>query len=144
MPAVAPSLTGVRTHVEADADGKQRCLRLLPGTHRKWHQLHGMGEAHTKDINRIDDAIDPRFADYPGEVDVPVAAGDLVVGDARLFHATHANTTGEYRTVICWGDARVRSFTPSAPCSIAFWASHSCFLTHPGKTVSSTTESPAS
>ena len=74
MPAVAPSLTGVRTHVEADADGKQRCLRLLPGTHRRWHQLHGMGEAHAKDINRIDDAIDPRFADYPGEVDVPVAA----------------------------------------------------------------------
>ena len=23
-----------------------------------------------------------------------------MVGDARLFHATHANTTGEYRTVI--------------------------------------------
>ena len=31
---------------------------------------------------------------------MPVLAGDLVVGDARLFHATHANTTDEYRTVI--------------------------------------------
>ena len=59
-----------------------------------------MGMAHTKDINRIDDEHDSRFADYPGKVDVPVAAGDLVVGDARLFHATHGNTTGEYRTVI--------------------------------------------
>ena len=59
-----------------------------------------MGTAHTKDINRMDDEHDPRFADYPCEVDVPVQAGDLVVGDARLFHATHANTTGEYRTVI--------------------------------------------
>ena len=48
----------------------------------------------------MDDEHDPRFADYPCEVDVPVQAGDLVVGDARLFHATHANTTGEYRTVI--------------------------------------------
>ena len=59
-----------------------------------------MGPAHTRDINRMDDEHDPRFADYAGEVDVPVRAGDLVVGDARMFHATHANTTGEYRTVI--------------------------------------------
>ena len=58
-------------------------LRLLPGTHRRWHQLHGMGEAHTRNINRMDDEHDPRFADYPGEVDVPVKAGDLVP-DPRL------------------------------------------------------------
>ena len=83
-----------------DTSRENGCRRLLPGTHRGWHQLHGMGEAHTKDINRMDDEHDPRFADYPGEVDVPIEAGDLVVGDARLFHATHANTTGEYRTVI--------------------------------------------
>ena len=43
---------------------------------------------------------DPRFLDYPDEVDVPIKAGDLVVGDARMFHATHANTTDQYRTVI--------------------------------------------
>ena len=69
-----------------DTSREKGCLRLLPGTHRRSHQLHGLGTAHTKDINRIDDAHDPRFADYPGEVDVPLQAGDLVVGDARLFH----------------------------------------------------------
>jgi hypothetical protein len=83
-----------------DTTRENGCLRLLPGSHRRWHQLHGMGEAHTRDINRVDNEHDPRFADYAGEVDVPVRAGDLVVGDARMFHATHANTTGEYRTVI--------------------------------------------
>jgi ectoine hydroxylase-related dioxygenase (phytanoyl-CoA dioxygenase family) len=83
-----------------DTTRENGCLRLLPGTHRKWHRLHEAGEAHTRDINRADDMDDPRFADYPGEIDVPVRAGDLVVGDARLFHATHANTSDEHRTVI--------------------------------------------
>ena len=76
------------------------CLRLLPGTHRRRHLLHDLGEAHTRAINRMDDPDDPRFLDYPGEVDVPVRAGDVVVGDARMFHAAHANRSAEKRTVI--------------------------------------------
>ena len=92
-----------------DTTRENGCLRLLPGTHRRWHELHAMGEAHTKDINRMDDGDDPRFLDYPGEIDVPIKAGDLVVGDARLFHATHANTTDEHRTVITiWFHPRFR------------------------------------
>ena len=76
------------------------CLRLLPGTHRHRHLLHDLGEAHTREINRIDDPEDPRFRDYPGEVDVPVKAGDVVVGDARMFHSAHANLSDVKRTVI--------------------------------------------
>ncbi|MCY4139805.1 MAG: phytanoyl-CoA dioxygenase family protein [Rhodobacteraceae bacterium] len=83
-----------------DTSRENGCLRLLPGTHRRWHRLHEMGDAHTRDINRMDNEHDGRFADFPGEIDVPVRAGDLVVGDARLFHATHANTTREFRTLI--------------------------------------------
>ena len=48
----------------------------------------------------MENESDPRFLDYPGEVDVPIKAGDLVIGDGRMFHATHANKTNEYRTVI--------------------------------------------
>ena len=76
------------------------CLRLLPGTHRHRHVLHDMGEAHTREINRMEDPDDPRFRDYAGEVDVPVKAGDVVVGDARMFHSAHANRSDEKRTVI--------------------------------------------
>jgi hypothetical protein len=83
-----------------DTTRENGCLRLIPGTHRKWHSLHGTGTAHTHDISRAENMNDPRFADYPGEVDVPVQAGDLVIGDARLFHATHSNLTDEHRTVI--------------------------------------------
>ena len=76
------------------------CLRLLPGTHRRRYLLHDMGEAHTYDINSIENPDDPRFLDYPNEQDVPMRAGDLVIGDARMFHATHANRSDQRRTVI--------------------------------------------
>ncbi len=31
---------------------------------------------------------------------MPIKAGDLLVGDSRLLHATHANTSDQRRTVI--------------------------------------------
>lgn len=83
-----------------DTRRENGCLRLLAGSHKYQHALHNLGEAHTKDINRMDNPDDPRFLDYPNEVDVPVKAGDLVVGDARMFHATHENASDEQRTVI--------------------------------------------
>lgn len=76
------------------------CLRVLPGSHRRRHPLHDLGEAHTRDVNSIGDPDDPRFRDYAGAADVPVTAGDLVVGDARLLHAAHANQSDRQRTVI--------------------------------------------
>ncbi|MCY4064072.1 MAG: phytanoyl-CoA dioxygenase family protein [Chloroflexi bacterium] len=83
-----------------DTRRENGCLRLLAGSHQYRHVLHEMGEAHTKDINRMDNPDDPRFKDYLNEVDVPIKAGDLVVGDARMFHATHENASSEQRTVI--------------------------------------------
>ena len=83
-----------------DTTRENGCLRVLPGTHRRRHVLHGMGEAHTPEINRVENPVDPRFLDYPEEEDLPVLAGDLVVGDARMFHATHANRSSQRRTVI--------------------------------------------
>ena len=61
---------------------------------------HAAEWAHTKDVNRMDNPEDPRFLNYPNEVDVPIKAGDLVIGDARMFHATHENSSDEQRTVI--------------------------------------------
>jgi FPC/CPF motif-containing protein YcgG len=36
----------------------------------------------------------------PDEVDVPVVAGDLLIGDARILHAAHRNDTDARRTLI--------------------------------------------
>lgn len=83
-----------------DTTRQNGCLRVMPGTHRRRHALHGMGEAHVGYINRMDHPDDPRFGDFAGEIDVPVKAGDLLIGDARLFHATHENQSDAWRPVI--------------------------------------------
>ena len=62
--------------------------------------MHDIGEAHNFEINRIDNPEDLRFSDFPGEIDVPMRAGDLVIGDARMFHAAHSNNSSDPRTVI--------------------------------------------
>jgi hypothetical protein len=76
------------------------CLRVIPGTHCRripFHQI--LGDAHTDET--YDAAPDsPLFSHHPDEVDVIVKAGDLVIGDARLLHAAHANQTDETRTCL--------------------------------------------
>lgn len=65
------------------------CLRVIPGTHQEpdfeWFHV---------DLNTIGHLFHPR------EIDVPVKAGDLVVLDARCFHARHGNKTPDDRTVL--------------------------------------------
>tara|TARA_A100001037_G_scaffold152166_1_gene137358 strand:- start:5198 stop:6067 length:870 start_codon:yes stop_codon:yes gene_type:complete len=76
------------------------CLRVIPGSHRKRHELHGMGSAHQKEINSYANPNDLRFSDYPDEIDIPIKPGDLVIGDGRMFHAAHSNDSERWRTVI--------------------------------------------
>lgn len=83
-----------------DTSKENGCLRVIPGSHRRRHPLHELGDAHAAEANRFDDPDDPRFFDYDGEIDVPMISGDLLVGDARLLHATHANKSNSHRTVI--------------------------------------------
>jgi ectoine hydroxylase-related dioxygenase (phytanoyl-CoA dioxygenase family) len=47
------------------------------------------------------------MADHPGQVTLPLRAGDAVVIDYRRLHGTHANTTDERR------DCLLLAFTPS-------------------------------
>lgn len=77
------------------------CLRLLRGTHRKRHPMHdAVPDAHTDDLRRVADPDHPAYQSVPEEVDVPVRAGDLVIGDSRLLHSSHANKSDQRRTVI--------------------------------------------
>ena len=77
------------------------CLRLLRGSHRKRHRMHDeVPNAHTDALRRVADPDHPAYQSIPEEVDVPVAAGDVVIGDARLLHSAHANKSAQRRTVI--------------------------------------------
>lgn len=76
------------------------CLRVISGTHLKRHRLHDiLLEPHTEEIEAEgpDSICHQVMSD---EIDIVAAPGDLVIGDARVIHATHANTTGSMRTAI--------------------------------------------
>ena len=89
------------------------CLRFLPGSHVRRHPLHdGMADGHVA-LARADDLDRAEFADVPGEREVRSMPGDLVVGDARLLHAAHANTVEERRSLITlWFQPRYDQLSP--------------------------------
>lgn len=75
------------------------CLRVLPGSHRTEHELHR--RSALADHLGYDGAdSDPLLAFAPGERDVPARKGDLIIRDARLLHATHANATDAWRPML--------------------------------------------
>ena len=95
--AVPMAFVMVYTCATAPANG---CLRIIPGSHRRRIDLHDqLPEAHTRTASAAD-AEGPAHGDHPLAVDVPVRRGDVVIGDARVLHATHANRSGARRTVI--------------------------------------------
>ena len=82
-----------------DTRPENGCLRAIPGSHRRWFPQHDMG-GHDAGTRHADPETSPAYADSPGQADISVKAGDLLVGDARILHAPHGNQTAERRTVI--------------------------------------------
>lgn len=77
------------------------CLRVINGSHLTRHRLHDiLPNAHGAELQRVENADHPAFQQYPDEVDITVNAGDVVIGDSRLLHASHSNQSNERRTVI--------------------------------------------
>ncbi len=84
-----------------DTDRRNGCLRAIAGSHLNRHPMHEhVDEAHTDELRAMADPDHPAYQPVPGEVDVPVRAGDLVIGDSRLLHAAHGNKSDRRRTVI--------------------------------------------
>jgi hypothetical protein len=84
-----------------DTTPENGCLRLVPGSHRRYHPLHDLlPSAHGEALARASDPEHPAFRPVEGEVALPVRAGDLVIGDARLLHGAYANRSDAERTLI--------------------------------------------
>ena len=84
-----------------DTDRQNGCLRVIPGSHLQRHSLHEqVDNAHTDELRSLTDPEHPAYKPARGELDVPVRAGDLVIGDSRLLHAAHGNKSDIRRTVI--------------------------------------------
>ena len=84
-----------------DTTAYNGCLRVIKGSHLNRHPLHDLlPSAHGESLQRVENADHPASQQFPDEVDLPVKAGDLVIGDSRLLHASHGNQSDERRTVI--------------------------------------------
>ena len=93
-----------------DTTPKNGCLRVIPGSHRNYHSLHKTIAAHDEGLARVTDPDAAAFKDHPDQLPVPVKAGDLLVGDARLIHGAFANTTQAERPLLTlWYIPRFKS-----------------------------------
>ena len=84
-----------------DTTRRNGCLRIIPGSHLQRTPVHDrLPDAHTEALASADNPDDPVFGSMPGEVAVPVKAGDLVIGDARLLHSAYANQSVDERSLL--------------------------------------------
>ncbi|HET6940620.1 MAG TPA: phytanoyl-CoA dioxygenase family protein [Sphingomicrobium sp.] len=83
-----------------DTHSQNGCLRVIPGSHRSDHELHHLDAAHSEGMQGYKDPSNPAYADHPEQLAVPVRAGDVLIGDARLIHGAFANRTNEERPLL--------------------------------------------
>ena len=70
-----------------DTSPENGCLRVIPGSHLKRHPLHDQtSPPHTDELRTYANPNNIAFQRAAGEIDVPVKAGDLVIGFGTLFH----------------------------------------------------------
>jgi phytanoyl-CoA hydroxylase len=88
----------------SDTSVENGCLKVIPGSHLKRHELHDrLVPAHEQGARFIEEDDEVMFSDHPDQVNVMVKAGSLVLADARLLHSAHRNQTDVRRTlVLAW------------------------------------------
>lgn len=84
-----------------DTNEENGCFRVMPGTHVKRVPLHDrLLVPHANETYFAPEEDSDLFGDPPGAIDVPVKAGDLVIGEGRLLHAARANRSSLRRTLL--------------------------------------------
>ena len=89
-----------------DTKPENGCLKVIPSTHRKRIDLHDKLLYASKQGNVLQPGSESKekysvmFSDHPGQVDVCVKAGSLVMRDARLLHSVRKNHTDRRRTML--------------------------------------------
>jgi len=108
-----------------DTSRENGCLRVVPQSHRRHTRLHDLiSGSHTRDLATGDRMDRPEFQDFEDEIDVPVKAGDLLIGDARLLHAAHANQSSRQRSLLTlWYQVHMEHFAPELRNTVAAKAS---------------------
>src|SRR3546814_11147268 len=99
-----------------DTTRENGCLRVIPGSHRHDHPLHHLEAAHSAELQGFLNPDNPAFAAHPDEVAVPVTAGDVLVGDARLIHSAYGHATVHERPLLTlWYMPHWTTMSPGIP-----------------------------
>lgn len=106
-----------------DTDIHNGCLRAIKGSHRRRHPMHdAVPVAHTDELRSITDPDHPAYQPVADEVIVPVKAGDVVIGDARLLHGSYGNQSDRSRTVITlWYHPNFESAPECIQADVSLW-----------------------
>jgi len=89
------------------------CLRVVPRSHYVPSPFHEkLGLPHNAAVYDENNQDTFYYQDHPEEIDVPVKAGDLLIGDPRLLHAAHANQSDQHRTLFTlWYQTRFSEYS---------------------------------
>lgn len=94
-----PSMIFVMIYLEKTTI-KNGCLRVIPGSHIKYNETHKIITKHHSKYRLYKHSNDPVFKKTKDEINIFSNPGDIIIGDARLLHAAHANNSLSRRTVI--------------------------------------------
>jgi len=96
-----------------DTSRENGCLRVVPKSHYVPSPFHErLGLPHNAAVYDENNHQSFYYQDHPDEVDVPVKAGDLLIGDARILHAAHSNQSDQHRTLFTlWYQTRFADYS---------------------------------
>ena len=87
---------------------------------------------HTDELRTYANPENVAFRRAEGEIDLPVKAGDLLMGYGTLFHAAHANQTDDRRTVLTmWYYPQFVELTGRTQATISFLEVNNCVTATP-------------
>lgn len=123
--AELPMQIGLLCYLQ-DTHQTNGALRVIPGSHRRMHELHHeFAKRNKKELRAGNNESDLMFQNRDDQRTVEVKAGDVVIFDARLMHSAHPNSSDAARQLVTlWYfpfysglPERVRATigTPSAP-----------------------------
>jgi hypothetical protein len=94
----APTQIFLSYYIE-DTTEQNGCLRVIPGTHHRRHEIHDRLLSHGDIGNSLPEGH-WMLDDVPGALNVPVKAGSLAMLDARVLHGARANQTDHHRPLL--------------------------------------------
>ncbi len=84
----------------SDTRWESGCLRVIPGSHQFWHELHQLPEVRDEGPSWSEHRENIASQSHHDEVAILVNPGDLVIMDNRLLRSAYANASNEEQSML--------------------------------------------